>query len=289
MNIYHKIDWKPGMEITASTFIEAEKYHLFQHKINRKLATLKSYGLLPNTRFECLYTVNGDTLQVEDLQCEAITRNGSLLQIKNEFSIAIPEIEVDTLYLVAQIEGFSPVEIDNVPYMELNYYYTFKMWEELSNGNVFPLLKLTRYDGGWREMNYIPPAIALNSHKELKNKHQKAIKLIDEIMAVLKEKNVPASLLYYFSLFSIELKFYTTDESPFEFLLLLKKILRTIELYTQDLKDKLRNLLESTHDPNGLAEVLQEIISSLSEFNELLQTKPVEPPKEDPIEDAFLL
>lgn len=277
------------MEITASTFIEAEKYHLFQHKINRKLATLKSYGLLPNTRFECQYTVNANTVQVEDLQCEAITKNGSLLQIKNEFSIDIPETETDTLYLVAQIEGSSPVEIDNIPYMELNYYYTFKIWEELSNGNIFPLLKIKKWGDYWQSMDYIPPAIALNSHKELKNKHQEIIKLVDETIEALKSKNASANLLYHFSIFSIELKYYTTDETPYDFLLLLKKILRTIELYTDELKEKLRNLFEAVYDPNSLAEILQEMISYLSEFNDLLHVAPIEQPKEEPKESAYLL
>ena len=73
MDLNSRINWLPGMEITAQTFIGLEEKLDFQQQIAIRAALGSTQmGLLPGTELSCKGVFVKNTFEVENLRCMAL-------------------------------------------------------------------------------------------------------------------------------------------------------------------------------------------------------------------------
>ncbi|MFZ4398525.1 MAG: hypothetical protein ACOYO1_00710 [Bacteroidales bacterium] len=286
MIINKRIDWKQGMEITPYTFIEADYYEQFNHDINRKLASIKSYGLLPKVKFNINSDIINSSIEIHEINCEAITRNGLFFQIFEKFTFELPSLLKGEYYIVAKIKEYIQLEVNEVPYIQMEYDFELKELAELSDGNLFPLIKIRKENEYWEKVDYIPPSFALSCSRMLSNKHEEIKKLLNEISECIYNKKYESYLTYSFSMLLLEMNHYTKNETPYELVLLLKKFVKTFLFFEQNIGEKAINFIKKEFDNNDIFITLEEVTIIFYYFKEILGKEEIFeelPEKEEPI------
>lgn len=289
MKVFNKIDWQLGMDINAETLIHADQYNFSRHQIHQKLATLTSYGLLPQTKYEIISRLKGNILEVESLQCEAISKSGKLFRINESFDIPLSESEQGIYYLVAQIDGYLQEMVDTIPCMKVNYSFHLKRWIDLSNGNIIPLLKLKKDGQGWSSFDYIPPVIALSSHRALIQHFSDIKKLFIQISDRIATWPDYGFLSYLLSIYLLDIESYSTNETPAEYVLLLKKILRTLSSYCPLEGWNPEHFMAEKYDHSEIKQTMEEAEQLFQLFDNIISAQPEPEPEPEPEEDAFIL
>jgi len=290
MKANKKIDWQTGMEITSQTFIEAENFQQFHDDLNRKLVSLRSYGLIPKVKFTLDSTIIDFTLTIEEICCEAITKNGTLLNLHEGGIINLPSMYTGEYFVVAKIKEQKHIEINEIPYLETVYEYDLKQWADLSDGNLFPLLKIKKENEYWEKVVYIPPCIAISSCRELINNSEEIRTLFNEINDNIGRKKYNSYLMYAFSILSIELNSFTKNETPSELILLLKKIIATLLLCEPDFDNTSKTFLQNEYDHYDISKAFEQLIILFNSFKDkLFQEEVVEEKieEETPINDEW--
>jgi hypothetical protein len=283
MKTIKRLDWKRGMEVMPSTFIASDNFQQFNHDINRKLITQKSYGLLPKVKFDIQSVIVDAILEIQEIYCEAITKNGVLIQLFEKFTIPLPSLLTGEHYIVAQIKDISHVEINEIPYLQVEYYYEVKQWAELSDGNVFPIIKIKKDGEYWEKVEYIPPCYTISSCRILLNKHEEIRKLLNEIFETIDKKKYQPYLVYGLSLHLLELNNYTNNETPYELVLLLKKIIKTLLEFEPDFDGNTDKYLQSEFEHNDVLNTLNQALLRVQNFLNFLTQQKL--PIEDIIEE----
>lgn len=269
-----RIGWKQGMEVMPATLIAADSYQLFHHELNRKLLTQQSYGLFPRVKFDINCSITNNLLQIQEVHCDAITRNGQFIQLRGKYTVTLPQLPAGECYLVVKIKGFSPIEINEIPYSEVIYDLEFRQWAELSDGNVLPIIKILKEGEWWKMADYIPPCFTISSCRMLVNKHEEIRKLVNEISGHFTNKNYPVHIEYAFSLLLIELNYLTKNEIPYDLILLLKKIIKSFLACEPEMNsDDTDGFLKSDYDHNDIIKALDKAHSLLRKFLEILIMK----------------
>jgi hypothetical protein len=276
-----RIDWKQGMEVMPATFIASDNYQLFHHELNRKFLAQQSYGLFPRVKFDINCSITNNLLQIQEIYCDAITRNGQFIQLRGNYTVGLPQSSAGEFYLVVKTKGFSQIEINDIPYSEVIYDLEFRQKAELSNINGLPIIKILKEGEGWRIAEYIPPCFTVDSCRMLIEKHGEILKLMEDISEHFRDKNYPAHIEYAFSLFWMELKYMTKNEIPYDLVLLVKKtIMSFLACEPEELNGDADGFLKSEYDHNDIIIALDKAQSLLRKFLEILTKKDV---KEEPI------
>lgn len=281
-----RIDWKQGMEVMPATMIAADNYQLFHHELNRKFLDQQSYGLFPRVKFDINCSITNNLLQIQEVYCDAITRNGQFIQLRGNYTIALPQLSAGECYLVVKTKGFSQIEINEIPYSEVIYDLEFRQWAELRD-EVLPIIKILKEGEEWKIVDYIPPCFTINSCKMLGNKLEEIRKLVKDISEHFKNKNYPAHIEYAFSLLFMELNYLTKNEIPYDLILLLKKTIISFPACEPELFGDDEGFLQNEYDHNDIIKALNQAHSLLRKFLAILimKEKKEEPIIEPPIED----
>jgi hypothetical protein len=294
MKANKRIDWKQGMLITPETFIESDNYHQFHHEINRKLIIQNSYGLLPHSNFLIESVISDSNLEIKKIYCEAILKNGILILIDKSSSIPLPNLPTAVYYVFAKIAESLHFIRDEIPFIQTEYEFeirSIKSVEELTDDNLFPILKITNESGSWEILDYIPPCITISSCRILVNLQDEIKRIANEIIVLISNKTYEPYLLYNLTMLFLELNNYSNNETPFVMVLLLKKIFKTILYCHPDLDNSAESFIQKEYDHNDIKKKLDQAFLFLEKYKEVLCFVQIDPPKapEKEEEDVIMI
>ena len=167
-----RICWKKGMRLTDEILKSSDKCHLESLNQAFVLASNGRFGLLPSNReFNISLSVNKNIIDVEALNCLAITKSGSIIDINYDTSftnnydtrLTIPSNEDDCYILCVETKD-SWKETYN-GFCEPEYNFALLQENSMLGADMFPVARLIN-EYGWRldEINFIPPCLYVSSH-----------------------------------------------------------------------------------------------------------------------------
>ena len=168
VNINARINWKPGMELTAQTFLDMDaNLDVRQQTAIRAALGDRCMGVLPKMPFNCTGSFYTNRYEIERLQCTALLPSGKIIQVDEPVSIPIPILYGNDYYLTVGFgTGQATFEKEGVPYVRPQYTYAIQTMEEVTSNDVLPITHFIVNNGSFAVDNdYVPPCLLLTSHK----------------------------------------------------------------------------------------------------------------------------
>jgi len=196
---FHRVNWISGMKISKEHFISSENA-LFQYAQNLNTSAISNInsGLLAVGEEEdavrVLFSMDGqETVNVELIQCKAITRGGDLIDVTPETSglinntdnllkaSAAINFEEDAYYIVLQVNPYERIPFGEAnpeeepprhPFIIPKYKVSIVSASEINN-NEFGLHHLTigkiviSENFATLAEDFIPPCASIQSHQDL--------------------------------------------------------------------------------------------------------------------------
>lgn len=172
-----RICWKKGMRLTNDIMRASEEATADRIGNALALASAGRFGLLPSPRqFQISLNLKADSIEVESLDCVAVTRGGLLIdaQIDTQYTnylekrVALPsETGGGELYLTINIDPKQWTETTN-GYEEPEYTFGLIGVNSPIPNNALPIAHLVHSEQarGWRidEEDFVPPCLYVASH-----------------------------------------------------------------------------------------------------------------------------
>ena len=164
MDINSKINWKPGMEMTAQTLAGMNQHIDFQQQVAIQAALGNTrIGLLPNVPFNNKGNFVRNTFEIEHFRCMALLPSGRIIDADELAVVTIPMLYGSQYYLTVGFgEEQTEFEKDGVAYIRPQYIYQINTLEELEGKDVLPIVRFTVNDGVFSvDADFIPPTLQL--------------------------------------------------------------------------------------------------------------------------------
>ena len=189
-----RICWKKGMRLTDEIMRASEDATAARIGNALILASAGRFGLLPSTRqFQLSVNLNTDSVEVQTLDCLAVTRGGSLIDVQIdtrytnylEKRIAIPdEIGKGELLLTISVDhGHWKETLGG--YEEPDYSFGLVGVNSPIPDNALPIAHLMYSEQirGWHvDMEeFVPPCLFLSSHKSYVELMNQFVQILSEI------------------------------------------------------------------------------------------------------------
>lgn len=230
-DINARINWQPGMQITAQTMKEMAESLDFKQRMMNLIANNNRIGILPQTEFCCHGSFYKNILEINNFKCRAILPSGRITDADENISIKIPILYGETYYLTISFgEGQVSYEKEEVAFVRPQYLYEIHTLEEIEKGDYLPLLKFRVSEGMFNiTPNYIAPTLLISSNEKYKQFLDIFIEKLQLIAthANLKEGEGKQCLQKY--LFT--LKSCNPQESTHHFMQLLQEIAHAIDYH----------------------------------------------------------
>jgi len=232
MDINARINWMPGMEITAQTFLGVAENWDFRQRLALQTAMGSNrMGRIPGVPFECKGVFVENCLEVEYLRCAALLPSGRIVDAEDNVQLPIPMLIGDKYYLTVSFsDDCKDFEKEGVAYVRPRYDYALHTKDEIEDGDFFPLMRLTVSDGSIAiEPAYIPPCLQLGDEPRFKGYIDRYIDRLSDLTSHqnMAEGDGKRSLLHY--LFT--LKGYSLRHAMQHFLLLLQEIAHAVDYF----------------------------------------------------------
>lgn len=168
-----RISWKKGMRLTDEILRISDKCVIESLKQAFCIGACGRFGLIPSSNgFHISLNINKDFLEIEELNCFAITQNGSLIDINfdtsfsktNYTNVIIPSTEESSMLLVIKIKNDEWTDI-NETFCEPSYTFSLISENSILSPDSFPIARIVN-EYGWRmdDINFVPPCINISSH-----------------------------------------------------------------------------------------------------------------------------
>ena len=232
MDINARINWKPGMELTAATFLNWEE----RLSVSQRLAVHaalgnQQMGILPDTEFSCKGLFVKNKLEISHLRCVAVLPSGNIIDVDELVTVPIPMLYGNEYYLAVGIgEGQIEFEKEDVPFARPQYEYAILSLEQLQQSDVFPLMRFSVNDGVFTiDETFIPPYLSLSSDERYKTYLESFATSIAALAqhANLEEGDGKRMLLRYQFL----LKGYHLRQSVYQFIQLTEEIAQAVDYF----------------------------------------------------------
>ena len=295
---YKRIHWRAGQEITPDSFTQADNYATAQLNVIRRLINLQFYGLLPAGDGDAPSltvdaSINGTEITINQMCCIGITKNGYLVDFKKNQICAIetnrlmiPKNAARFCYVVLRVKPFElflvePVENEETPFALPVYELDIKELQQIA-GNELPILKIdcSQHQPAI-DRSYVPPCMSLQSFDRLWEYYLELKQLMTDIASIVKDKkardanyqklNDPTALLLF------DLEQFSPNNPPYYLIQLLKKIIKTIEVYVNQSQWNLKEVLNTPYDHNDITIIIQSITKCFKDIK--LYMGKVEAPK----------
>lgn len=288
----NRIYWKKGLDITPEIFIDADTHYLHRLNTINSLTTRLVYGIL-DSDFRVKAEIKDNFIYFEELICRAVTPAGYLIEtdknmkpdrvplqglIGREYYIALKTIP----YLLEAIPG-------NDPYSRPGYYLELlDKGQEINDG--IPVLKITGNPKrrGWEIVpDYIPPTVSVRLHGKLLTKLTAIRRKLQKITGKLQEDNLT---LLQIKLLTLELTNLPYEESPYKFVILLKKICLVLQIHIENMFEAsdffhFKAFIAERYNHNDVASILNLGLMCLEEMDRKTVIKnriPLPPPPPPP-------
>ncbi|MCR4766201.1 MAG: tektin family protein [Bacteroidaceae bacterium] len=232
MDINSRINWQPGMEITAGTMRGMILTDDLRHRIALRAAFgAVRMGRLPGMPFACNGVFVKNRFEADHFRCVALLPSGRLIDADEDVTVDIPMLFGDRYYLTIGIANEQrEYESEGVPYVTPRYVYGIHSQEEIEQDDLFPLVRFKAKDGLLSMDNdYIPPCLVLETDSCFKDYASKFTEQIDKLAhhPNLEEGEGKRALLHYLFL----LKGYDMRGSVQGFVTLMQEIAQAIDYY----------------------------------------------------------
>ena len=176
-----RLDWHTGMELTPATFIESDNME-YQYKVLlRKIMASNAYGLIPDMKKEIDWFVDNDTIMINSLKFNALTRSGEILSVDmQQTHLTIPSYQTpDEFYVTVELTTDTEKIIHNeVEKVRQKTVLSLKSLSELNERKSYgavPFGKIRlKFEQYIKDEQYVPPIITIESSPDLRE-------LIDQI------------------------------------------------------------------------------------------------------------
>lgn len=245
MDINSRINWKPGMELTAETFAGMNRHIDFQQRVAIQAALdCTRIGILPDAPFNNNGVFVRNTFEMEHFRCTALLPSGRIIDANEPVVVTIPMLLGKRYYLsVGFGEGETEYESDGVAYVRPQYSYSINTFEEIDGKDLLPVVRFNADEGVLSvDPDFVPPTLQLvcdqryrgyiDTYAERLDNIAKHEKLVDEF-------GKRAVLHYLFILKGYGLRMSTTD-----FMLLTQEIAQAVGYYIYSLNPQASPLLE---------------------------------------------
>jgi len=182
MDLNSRINWTPGMEITAQTFIGLEQQIDLRQQIALRAALGNSQmGLLPGAKTNCQGVFVANAFEMEHLQCLGILPSGRIVNVDERVEVPIPMLYGSLYYLTVGIgDGMTEFERDGVSYLRPKYVYAIQTREEMEAGDVLPLVRFSVSQGVFSvDSDFILPCLLLSGDQRFSGFIEKYVKAME--------------------------------------------------------------------------------------------------------------
>lgn len=232
MNINARIDWRPGMELTAQTFLDMDANLDFRQQMAIR-AALGDHciGLLPGMDFNCAGAFYTNKFEIEHLQCTALLPSGRIAQADEAVSVTIPMLYGDAYYLTLGFgEGQTAFEKEGVRYVRPQMVYAIQSLDEVLSNDVIPIVRFRVDKGVFAvDTDFVPPCLLLSSHSVFTELHQHYVEQLEILAqhANLKEGDGKRTLLRYLFV----MKAFDMDSRVTDFVSLTQEIAQAVDYF----------------------------------------------------------
>lgn len=196
MNNKYRVDWQGGMRLTDEIFRSADEFHLSCLQPLYSVLVNGDYGFLSLPVFR--YELTESTLSVTELQADAITNSGKLIQLlftREERllfqNVKLPDTtEPFVLYIDKSSDKTVKIKGANnaVPLCDADYQLLIRAESEhYNNPDAVPLARFI-YKHGWsQDTTFIAPCIMLRANGTLLRSASNYAVEVDALVRALKE------------------------------------------------------------------------------------------------------
>lgn len=167
MDINARINWQPGMELTAQTFLQMDAELDFRQQMAIRAALGEHcLGLLPGLPFNAKGAFHANTYEIGHLQMTALLPSGRIIHEDDQVVVSIPLLYGSEYYLTVGFgDGYAPFEKEGVPHIRPQYVYAVHTSEEVQANDAFPIARFTAQEGVFAlDEKFIPPCLLLSCH-----------------------------------------------------------------------------------------------------------------------------
>ena len=186
------------MRLTDEVMRTAEECHAIDHRTSMRLAAAGRFGLMPSTRpFQMSLHVTSSHIDVESLDCLAITRSGQIIDVQFdtrftktfETSVAIPEDEDTKEYFVIICVHPDTWKATDDKLEETAYAFSLLPKNSPLPDDAMPIGKIVKEEE-WKEDNtyFVPPCLYISSHRQFEDLYQKFIDIMRSIIEKTQEQ-----------------------------------------------------------------------------------------------------
>ena len=217
MDINARINWKPGMEMTAQTLAGMDQHIDFQQQVAIRAALGNTrIGLLPNAPFNNQGSFVRNTFEIEHFRCTALLPSGRIIDADERAVVTIPMLYGNQYYLTVGFgEEQTEFEKDGVAYIRPKYVYQINTLEELDGKDLLPIARFSVNESVFSvDADFIPPTLQLICEKRYKDYIQKIAERLEALAThekLVDEFGKRALLHYLFLLKGYNLKNLTSD------------------------------------------------------------------------------
>lgn len=232
MDVNSRINWMPGMEITAQTFKSLSEDLDFRQQMALHAALGSNrMGLLPGAPFINAGSFVKNCFEMERFKCLAVLPSGRLIDADEPVSIAIPMLFGSEYYLAVGM-GETKVEFEKegIPYVRPQYAYSICTLEEVEQGDLLPVVRFKADNGVFSlDTDFIPPCLMLTEDSRFKTYLEGYVIRLQALVnhANLEEGEGKRAFLRYM----FRLKSYGQNNSVHDTILLLQEIVQAVDYY----------------------------------------------------------
>ena len=231
MNINAKIDWQPGMELTAQTFVELDKSLARNQQITHRIANGNHFGVILGMPFHCQGAFVKKTLEITPLTFMALMPSGKILHVDENVVVDIPILYGKEYYLgCKQGDKVRAFDKERVPFVCPEPVCGIYTLEELEADDILPLMKFKVEEGVFSvDKNYMPPFLNLESDRRFVDYIQA---FIEKVGVLAEHPNLESGegkrgLMRYAFL----LKNYSLQNRVSQFIQLLQELAQAVDYY----------------------------------------------------------
>ena len=232
VDINARINWVPGMELTAETFSGiGEQWDFRQRLAIRAAVGNNRMGLVPGFPFNCNGIFVKNRFEVSGFRCMALLPSGRVIDADEDFEVTIPMLFGDKYYLTVGF-GDDQVEFEKkgVPFVRPHYTYGIHTKEEVEAGDLFPLLRFHVSEGIFSaDTTFMVPCLLLTENPRFQDyidSYVEQMNILATHANLADGEGKRAFLRYVFML-----KSYNQRNSMQNFILFTQEIAQAIDYY----------------------------------------------------------
>ncbi len=230
-DINARIDWQPGMELTAQALRELNANLDFKQRVTSCIANNNRIGLLPEAEFDCQGAFVKNVLEIPHLKCRALLPSGKIVDADEDVTVEVPLLYGTKYYLTVSF-GDDEIQFDKeeVTFVRPQYVYEIHTMEEVMAGDYLPIMKFYVKDGVFSIAdNFIVPCLLTKSDERFASLTQSFIEKIEQLAehSNLEEGEGKRCLLKYLFM----LKSYGHQESTHDYMQFMQEIAYAVDYY----------------------------------------------------------